>query len=626
MDMYRISTIVLLGGMAHLSPLLVWAQDCEEGNGVERNLSGTEILNTYYPSPLGDKVVEVKVGQTSVPIDAVDTEGTPVDVGDVVLIIQMQGAAINGEDETQPGGRYGDGEGGLDRQGVLTEDERWLAGQYELNRAAGPVADNAIPLEFPLRNRYESSDAPEGDNISGVGLRRYQVVRVPSYQTLVIPSDAKLTGSAWNGRLGGIVALDVHGKLTIRGSIDATGLGFRGGVNTLPLIEFEGDPHLVSFGRKGEGVVGTPRRTRNLDGSLSTRESPGYYRASSFSETEDLRDLFLADTGLGAPGNAGGAPVHPDAGGAGGGGFGEGGFGGLGNEIILDFYTPSKGGAGLQDPARLFMGGGGSSGHLLTHVEELDDGPISENKLGGYSGGGIVFLRSTMIEGSGSILANGQDGAADLSEGGGGGGGGGQIWLMTNTRELGGLDIQARGGKGGTVSAGQSNGGGGGGGGGLIALVIPEEDEPADIVYSVDGGLGGAGINGEDIPDLIEPPGEDLLSIKGVAGEPGVAGSLMVFAEAPVPGVCELPPEPDPDPSPEPDPGPSPEPDPGPSPEPDPDPSPEPDPDPSPEPGPSPELNASADSNCGSTAPSSIAIWLFLPLLWRWNRRRLVCH
>src|SRR5262245_15874952 len=62
-------------------------------------------INTYYQGTASS----VSAGSASVPIGAIDTRGslTPIVAGDVILVVQMQGADIDSSNSN----RYGDGSG-----------------------------------------------------------------------------------------------------------------------------------------------------------------------------------------------------------------------------------------------------------------------------------------------------------------------------------------------------------------------------------------------------------------------------------------------------------------------------------------------------------------------------------
>ena len=146
-----------------------------------------------------------------------------------------------------------------------------------------------------------------------------QIVRVPVY------SDQTLTGTisapAWDGNIGGVVAIDDTATLTLSGDIDVTGLGFVGGaVATVKTYDSCGSDQInytgvveAGTGNKGEGIV---------IGSSSHAARRGH-RA-----------------------NGGGGGNITDAGGGGGGNVGVGGLGG--RELDLCDNTGHFGGLGGQ--------------------------------------------------------------------------------------------------------------------------------------------------------------------------------------------------------------------------------------------------------------------------------------
>ncbi len=122
-------------------------------------------------------------------------------VGDLVLIIQMAGATIDTTDTTS----YG------------TVSALGSAGNYELAGVAGvATSTNTITLGCPLKNPYSATG-------------KAQVIRVPQYTTLTVNSGASITAPAWNGTVGGVVAVHASNTLQLTGNIDVTGQGFHGG-------------------------------------------------------------------------------------------------------------------------------------------------------------------------------------------------------------------------------------------------------------------------------------------------------------------------------------------------------------------------------------------------------------
>ncbi|MEZ4339293.1 MAG: DUF4215 domain-containing protein [Sandaracinaceae bacterium] len=465
----RSRVVVMVFALATLVPSGAWAQAACNSTGTDLTVAGTQSFNTYLPNP--PTSASIAAGATSLPVDGAAARGsTPIAAGDLVLIVQMQGAAIDTRNQTTAGGQYGDGAGGDDRMGVLTDGD-FTAGSYEWNVADGPVAGGSLPLRFPTQNRYASGETiiNRGSNVS-VGFRRYQVVRVPVVRDLTIPTGATLTGLPWNGRSGGIVSIDVSRTLSLGGTIDGSGLGFRGGTPIIPCLTGPSECNDNQESIKGEGIVGTPTRVYSRALGVVTGLTNG---------------IPAGDGNRGAPGNAGGTPEGDnDSGGGGGGGGGPGGVGAIGPGTGTNDTRP-RGGAGYQEVTRIFMGGGGGSG-------SLDDRTMVD-AVSGQAGGGIVYVRFTSITGTGTIRSNGDGGASQPQEGGGGGGGGGTIFLRTEVTDLSAITIEALGGDGAdTVLA--NDGAGGGGGGGFVILANPTGMVTA--TPAVNGGAGGTGGGG----------------------------------------------------------------------------------------------------------------------------------
>jgi uncharacterized repeat protein (TIGR01451 family) len=417
--------------------------------------------NTYYPGTPGTNQV-VAVGATSLSVGTA-VGPTPIAMGDLLLVMQMQGADINYSNTDT----YGDGVAGGLATGILT-NANFTAGQYEYVVAAGaPVATGStgvFTLTFTtgLKNSYQNADAT-----ASTGQRRFQVVRIPQYKNLTI--SGPVTPTAWNGRTGGILALDVTGQLAFApgtgAKLDASGAGFRGGagLQSVSNTGLTGTDYLATAGThamKGEGIVGTPRYV-NTGTALFDTGVEGYPGGSA---------------GRGAPGNAGGGgndytPGNPtnNSGGGGGGNGARGGRGGnswssnmaVGGEVGSPFSTPSS--------SRLILGGGGGAG---VNNSNSGGGPTPSYASSGAAGGGIVLLRTGSVSGTGTVLANGASASNTVENDGSGGGGAGGSILITanNTASLSNLTLAANGGIGGTNTGGTAgpHGPGGGGGAGII--------------------------------------------------------------------------------------------------------------------------------------------------------------
>ncbi len=289
-----------------------------------------KILNSYYPG-----TGSPAAGANSLNVGTRDTRGatTALANGDMVIIIQVQGADIN----TSNSDSYGDGVSGGAASGYLSSN--LVAGTYEYDIvSAFNTGTGKVTFSNTLANNYYTR-AYGATNSK----QCYQVVLVPRYFNLTVNSGRSVTAPAWNGSTGGIIVLEAANTLTLNGSIVADGLGFRGGggkfLSGVTAGNTNGSGGITNTdyrwaspatttanatgGAKGEGIAGTPMYTL-ADGATSstTNSSEGYLGGSM---------------GRGAPGNAGGGGTDGDPtanqynpGGGGGGNGGAGGQGGSG--------------------------------------------------------------------------------------------------------------------------------------------------------------------------------------------------------------------------------------------------------------------------------------------------------
>ena len=402
---------------------------------------------------------------TSINVGAPTGAATSVAAGDLLLVVQMQDAAIDANNDE----RYGDGVGAIG--GLTGVGSGWTvlnnAGRYEYVRATGPVGGGLLPVQGDGANGgllYAYTDAAA---TGAQGARRFQVIRVPQYSSAALgPS---LSAAPWNGTTGGVLAVDVTGTLALGSTtVSVQGLGFRGGggrglsgaagfANT----DYRTPATSTTNGSKGEGVAGTPRYL--LDGGILLNTG-----ADGVAERLEAR---------GAPGNAGGGGTdgNPTAndentGGGGGANAGAGGDGGYG-------WTPghpaSQSGGfggifGTPTPGRVVLGGGGGA----ATTNNATGTPAAGLASSGAAGGGAVLIRAGAVSGTGTINANGDAANSTVTnDGTGGGGAGGSVVVTAHTGGLGGLTVNAHGGIGGTnTAAAPRHGPGGGGGGGYVGL------------------------------------------------------------------------------------------------------------------------------------------------------------
>ncbi|MDP5011870.1 MAG: gliding motility-associated C-terminal domain-containing protein [Crocinitomicaceae bacterium] len=534
-----------------------------------KNLDYTPALNNTVVNTYTTLSVNAAAGANTITVannvltNAVLT--APLAPGDLILIIQMQGAYMDidntptvgfGGNYTTPFDHTYDGlwQNFINEWGQVLNPNN--AGKFEQAEVRAVGGTTSITLQCNLVNSYA---------IAG----KVQILRIPRFNNLTVNTNTSIVPSAWNGTTGGIVAVEVNGTLTINGTgkISASALGFRGGLvqtstsaesgvtavsaaNTNPTSNgssFLGSNLINQGARKGEGI-----------GGYATEYA-----------------LVSSEFGRGAPANGGGGGGIKNAGGGGGANVGAGTYTGKGvpNAAYAAAWTQetgmgvassgggrggysystsdqnatslgpnqnawggdkrkSNGGLGghplVYDATRLYMGGGGGAG-------ESDN--AGQGGAGG-TGGGIVFITTFgTITGNGSIEADGAAGQKTNpsnqtpgfnqkrgNDGAGGAGAGGSIYIKNTAAIPATLSINARGGVGGnhdlllgTIATSEATGPGGGGGGGNIAFTS------GTPVQTVTGGLGGTS-NSAQVTEF--PPNGATGGAAGVPSLPTTAYNI----------------------------------------------------------------------------------------------------
>lgn len=392
--------------------------------------------------------------------------------GDLLMIVQVQGADINTANDSN--------------YGSITNYNN--TGKYEVVTVYN-ISGNTIFTCGNLKNSYTQADRS-----------RTQVVRIPRLGTLAISSGVIITGKAWDGTTGGIVAVEANGNITLNGRIAADAIGFRGGTDDRG-----------TSSTSGSAVISLYRTT-----ATNTAAGKGESIAGN---TDDYQNTLNGAYGRGAPANGGGGGNGHNAGGGGGTNAGTnnsltpwngtgiksvsvaewasawemeatgfsthvsrgGGRGGYSysnsnqDALTLPIGHSSWGGDKRQNvggfggrplnydnDSRVFMGGGGGSG----------DGNNQAAGFGGNGGGIVYVFTNGNISGTGLVTANGQNGyntTGGHNDAAGGGGGGGAVSVFAK-ETITGISIQANGGQGGNQMqlSNEAEGPGGGGGGGYI--------------------------------------------------------------------------------------------------------------------------------------------------------------
>ena len=409
-------------------------------------------------------------------------------VGDLVIIMQMQGATLN-ETNTASFGSVTD----------LNS-----AGNYEYGTICSIPDPNTISL-VNVQRSYEPSGT-------------VQLIRVPVYTNATVT--AILTAAPWNGSTGGVLAFQCTETLTMNEDINLNGLGFRGGevtTSTYSCAWFSSPSDYFYNITSGEGA--------------KKGEGIGHY-------------IIDKTGGRGAQTNGGGGGNDHNSGGGGGANAGAGGNGG--ERIAASTFTCSGVSPGIGGKFntfsnalnKVFMGGGGGAGH--------ENNPGTATK--GANGGGIVMIKSNTLVGNSQIItAQGESIVTLNSEDGAGGGGAGGTVLLDIESYSETINVNVSGSNGGNVgNTGPSNCNGPGGGGGGGILWINQSLLPINIILNNNGGASGTtltssqpgctiggsnnaqnGNPGVLLTDLV--PSESFCSIPINAQEASICSSDSLF-------------------------------------------------------------------------------------------------
>lgn len=364
----------------------------------------------------------------------------------------------------------------VDNTEKIEISERVLIHQAKGMSISGLKADSGRPLNSGSCGNFEFATVSKinGDSIflSSMPRRSFDVNSVvqivPVISGRVINIIGRVTAEPWDGRSGGIVAIEAEDTLTIGGEISVNALGFRGGAVSEVYNECKTSTLFSSswpssfYGQKGEGVA-------------------------------QIQDSLLS--GRASLANGGGGGANHNAGGGGGGNGGTGGYGGAvygicGVEInggLGGFVLPND----SADP-RVYFGGGGGGGHANENLGSP-----------GGSGGGIVVISAPVLVSIGSspeINTDGESAGPAYHDGAGGGGGGGSIFFNVGQFQ-GNLKISAKGGRGGDVKDSYQfpHGSGGGGAGGNVLFTNLEN--PDEAVIQVIGGGNGVNVQYSSNPE-----------------------------------------------------------------------------------------------------------------------------
>jgi hypothetical protein len=302
-----------------------------------------------------------------------------------------------------------------------TQSRAGDAGRYELRRVTATGA-GTLTLDAPLSRGYTTDPAAGA---------RAQAVAVQPYMDLYVTASGALSAPEWNGRYGGILAVDVAGDAVIEGRVSMDGRGFRGSSHACA----EGLYRCLS-GVSGESPTGPGTAGRSANGGGGGGGGSGADCGAGGGGAYGTSGASGADGDCNGESDGGMCATGcPNPGGVGGGAYG-------GADLSMETQLGSAGGEGGGD----------------------EDG---ETPGGGGNGGGIVWLRAgRTLEVPGTITAAGSAGldgnqsgcgvGDGCGMGGGGGGSGGAVRLAAATRVTLGTDrVRAPGGGGGVCSCGR---------------------------------------------------------------------------------------------------------------------------------------------------------------------------
>ncbi|MCT4580039.1 MAG: gliding motility-associated C-terminal domain-containing protein [Flavobacteriales bacterium] len=522
----------------------------QKGKNGSLTVSNTTIVNEFTSLVNDANTGDTQLTLTQTTLNNNNRFNSPLSPGDLILIIQMQGASVNASAEPWTGnGIYG-----------LPLSPQWgeitnynNCGNYELAEVATVNSATVITLRCSLKYDYTASG-------------KVQIVRVPRFTTLTV--NDTLSTEQWNGTTGGICAIEVDGDLNINanGVINATGLGFRGGTSGL-YNNIWGSGDFASIdpthgGMKGEGIAGYTTDYTPMGGQYG-RGAPANGGGGSASHNAgggggaNAGDIINWQNGVGVPNvnyNAAWGLETPTIANISASGGGRGGYTYSSNNQNANTTPPgdfawgsdnrrNQGGLGGRpldySNNRLFFGGGGGSG-------ELNDSE-NEGANGGNAGGLIYISTYGNINGAGKIEANGENGEDVFTnnpptfsyagnDGAGGAGAGGTIKIENITGStIGGVTINANGGNGGNQQLqrglfffnliDEAEGPGGGGGGGYVS--IPTNT----ATINVNGGVNGV-TNSDALTEF--PPNGATSGANGLVAN----GSSVINLQANGDTIC----------------------------------------------------------------------------------------
>jgi RHS repeat-associated protein len=266
-------------------------------------------------------------------------------------------------------------------RGTVTNNSN--TGIYEFIRV-GAIVGDTVYFQSPKIKSYGANANDDSNVGTGAGQQVVMIVRVPNYNNVFV--NGTLTGNGWNGSTYGLLVFRVAGTLSGSGTIHMDAKGYHGGAGAYRIENGGTWPNYQGESYGGAGAAG------------------------------------LASANFGGGGAGGGADANG---------------GGAGYATIGSTSPDTEGGLGGASYGdstlnKLLPGSGGGGGDIHT------GSPLTHNAGSGGSGGGIVLLLANQISFTGTVSANGGNGAAGSPNASyaGGAGSGGAIRIEGHTISL----------------------------------------------------------------------------------------------------------------------------------------------------------------------------------------------
>jgi hypothetical protein len=390
---------------------------------------------------------------------------------------------------------------------------------------------------------------------------KVQLVWVPYNPTSITVPSGGILAQKWDGTTGGIVSILTPGTITLNGTVNADGAGFRYADSTKTINGADiyyggaggtnfsgpggGGGGYGSAGKKGTIVPDTFPFIGTEDGTLSG----GFGGSRSSFSTSGGGG---GGAGVGGAGSGGAAAAH---GGGGGGGAGYAGGGSGGDASDNDSGTSvggkgSIGNLGDTDGGGSFIGGGGGGNRYVGGGGGGATGRFNDKVFGrsgtngGLGGSGLTSSFDNIVGGLGGgqtpssyhqyQYCDGSFNCPDPRIWMAGGGqnntqGGGIVLLSANTIDANSKMISANGDAGSLLFPSYSASGGGGGGGGGLLVVNAQVVTNGPLQLCAKGGQGGQGAS--------DDPAAGVNAHGGGGG--GSGGGGLVWVQDPLGGVVD---------------------------------------------------------------------------------------